>query len=203
MVKKKSARATQKLRSYPDLRDHIRALENENLLRVVDLPINKDTELFPLVRWQVRGGVPDEERKAWLFTNVTDSKGKKYDMPVLIGAWGGNKKIYSIGLGCPLEKSNDLWEKALSNPIPPREIFDASCQEIIIEGTELDQPGNALDALPVPISTPGWDNAPLPKCPTPAAFDSGVWGDRGRASLVPLLLAIMPSSRDGPCPGAT
>ena len=161
MVKKKSTGATQKSRIYPDLRDHIRALENENLLRVVDLPINKDTELFPLVRWQVRGGVPDEERKAWLFTNVTDSKGKKYDMPVLIGAWGGNKKIYSIGLGCPLDKSNDLWEKALSNPIPPREIFDASCQEIIIEGTELDQPGNALDALPVPISTPGWDNAPF------------------------------------------
>ena len=62
MVKKKSAGATQKSRVYPDLRDHIRALENENLLRVVDLPINKDTELFPLVRWQVRGGVPDEER---------------------------------------------------------------------------------------------------------------------------------------------
>ena len=44
MVKKKSAGATQKSRAYPDLRDHIRALENENLLRVVDLPINKDTE---------------------------------------------------------------------------------------------------------------------------------------------------------------
>ena len=126
----------------------------------LDIPINKDTELFPLVRWQVRGGVPDEERKAWLFTNVTDSKGKNYDMPVLIGAWGGSEKIYSMGLGCKLEEADDLWDRALSNPIPPREITDAPCHEIIIEGADLDKPGNGLDALAVPISTPGWDNAP-------------------------------------------
>jgi len=148
-------------RDYPDLRDHVKALEQAGLLRVVDIPINKDTELFPLVRWQVRGGVPDEERKAWLFTNVTDSKGKKYDMPVLIGAWGGSDKIYSLGLGCDLEDSNDLWDRALSNPIPPREITDAPCHEVIIEGADLDKAGNGLDALPVPISTPGWDNAPF------------------------------------------
>jgi UbiD family decarboxylase len=148
-------------RNYPDLRDHLKALEDAGLLRTVDIPINKDTELFPLVRWQVRGGVPDEERKAWLFTNVTDSKGKKYNMPVLIGAWGGNEEIYSLGLGCPLEDSNALWERALSNPIAPREISDAPCQEVVIEGAELDKPDNGLDALPVPISTPGWDNAPF------------------------------------------
>ncbi|MEE8334758.1 MAG: UbiD family decarboxylase [Alphaproteobacteria bacterium] len=148
-------------RGYRDLDDHLAALEKEGLLRVVDIPINKDTELFPLVRWQVRGGVADEDRKAWLFTNVTDSKGKKYDMPVLIGAWGGSEKIYSMALGCALEDSHALWARALSDPIPPREISEAPCQEVVIEGEALDQPGNALDALPVPISTPGWDNAPF------------------------------------------
>jgi 4-hydroxy-3-polyprenylbenzoate decarboxylase len=148
-------------RGYPDLRDHLKALEKADLLRVVDIPINKDTELVPLVRWQVRGGVPDEERKAWLFTNVIDSKGRQYDMPVLIGAWGGSEKIYSLGLGCPLEDSNELWERALTEPVPPQEIADAPCQEVVIESVDLDRPGNGLDALPVPISTPGWDNAPF------------------------------------------
>jgi hypothetical protein len=44
-------------RSYPDLHEHILALARENLLVVVDEPINKDTEMHPLVRWQYRGGI--------------------------------------------------------------------------------------------------------------------------------------------------
>ena len=36
----------------------------------------------------------------------------------------------------------------------------APCHEIVITGEELRQPGNGLDGIPVPISTPGWDNAP-------------------------------------------
>ena len=30
----------------------------------------------------------------------------------------------------------------------------------MITGNDLDEDGHALDGLPVPISTPGWDNAP-------------------------------------------
>jgi len=36
----------------------------------------------------------------------------------------------------------------------------APCHDIIIEGDALDREGQGLDGLPVPISTPGWDNAP-------------------------------------------
>ena len=53
----------------------IDALDKEGLLIRVDGPINKDTELHPLVRWQFRGGISEKDRKAWLFTNVIDSKG--------------------------------------------------------------------------------------------------------------------------------
>ena len=49
---------------------------------------------------------------------------------------------------------------AIANPIPPRVVEDAPCQEIVITGADLDADGMALDGLPVPISTPGWDNAP-------------------------------------------
>ena len=50
---------------YPDLQDHISALEEAGLLFRIDRPVNKDTELHPLVRWQFRGGIPrtDESLK--------------------------------------------------------------------------------------------------------------------------------------------
>lgn len=147
-------------RAYPDLHDHIRALEAAGQLRRVDIPINKDTELFPLVRWQFRGGVPEEDRKAWLFTNVTDSKGRRYEMPVLIGAVASNIDIYSIGLGVSPEQSIATWSNALAHPIPPRVVTDAVCQEVVIAGAALDEPGCGLDALPIPLATPGWDSSP-------------------------------------------
>ena len=147
-------------RGYSDLHDHIRALDDAGLLRRVDIPVNKDTELYPLVRWQFRGGVPEEDRKAWLFTNVTDAKGRTYDMPVLIGAVASCIEMYRIGLGVPLDKAFETWSRALANPIPPRVVDTAPCQDIVIVGKDLDTPGQALDAFPLPISTPGWDNAP-------------------------------------------
>jgi 3-polyprenyl-4-hydroxybenzoate decarboxylase len=156
-------------RDYHDLHDHIRALDDAGLLRRVDLPINKDTELYPLVRWQFRGGVPEEDRKAWLFTNVTDAKGRRYDIPVLIGAVASCIEMYRIGLGVPLDKAFETWSRALANPIPPRVVDAAPCQDIVIVGKDLDVPGQALDALPLPISTPGWDNAQRassPRIPT-------------------------------------
>ena len=64
-------------RDYPDLHDHIVALEKAGYLIRVERPINKDTEMHPLVRWQFRGGIPEHERKAFLFTNVVDSHGKR------------------------------------------------------------------------------------------------------------------------------
>ena len=44
-------------RGYPDLHDHIMALDEAGLLVTVERPINKDTEMHPLVRWQFRGGI--------------------------------------------------------------------------------------------------------------------------------------------------
>src|SRR5581483_4663159 len=85
---------------YPDLHDHIRALEKAGQLVRVERAINKDTEMHPLVRWQFRGGIEEKDRKAFLFTNVTDSKGRKYDIPVLVGGLAANREIYRIGIGC-------------------------------------------------------------------------------------------------------
>jgi 4-hydroxy-3-polyprenylbenzoate decarboxylase len=146
--------------SYPDLHDHIRALDKAGLLITVDRPINKDTEMHPLVRWQFRGGIEEKDRKAFLFTNVVDSKGRKYDIPVLVGGLAANREIYRIGLGCRFEEMDARWVRATQNPIPPRIVDDAACHEIVITGKALDKPGNGLDGIPLPISTPGWDIAP-------------------------------------------
>jgi 4-hydroxy-3-polyprenylbenzoate decarboxylase len=147
-------------RGYPDLHDHLKTLEKAGLLITVNRKINKDTEMHPLVRWQFRGGIEEKDRKAFLFTNVTDSKKRKFDIPVVVGVLAANREIYRLGMNCDLDKINETWIKAMANPIPPRVVTNAPCQEIVIEGKELDKPGRGLDAIPVPISTPGWDNAP-------------------------------------------
>ena len=48
-------------RPYPDLHAHVLALADAGLLQVIDEPINKDTEMHPLVRWQYRGGIAEAE----------------------------------------------------------------------------------------------------------------------------------------------
>ena len=147
-------------RPYPDLHAHVLALARAGLLHVIDEPINKDTEMHPLVRWQYRGGIAEKDRKAFLFTQPTDSKGRRYDTAVLVAGLAANRDVYRIGFGKPLEEIGATWIKAMAQPLPPRLTTDAPCQEVVTIGEALDRDGAALDGLPVPISTPGWDNAP-------------------------------------------
>ncbi len=153
-------RFPQAKRNYADFHDHVRSLEAAGLLVTIDTPINKDTEMHPLVRWQFRGGIPEAERKVFLFTNVTDSRGRRYDIPVVIGALAANATIYSIGMGVDIGAIGKTWSHAIQNPIPPRTVEAGPCQEMVVTGKELEGEGNGLDALPVPISTPGYDCAP-------------------------------------------
>jgi len=69
-----------------DFQTHLAQLEAKGLLIRVDRPINKDTELHPLVRCQFLGGIAEEDRRAFLFTNVVDSHGRRYEIPVVVGA---------------------------------------------------------------------------------------------------------------------
>ena len=63
-------------RRYADLHEHLDALRKEGLLLTIDEPVDKDSELHPLVRWQYVGGIDEDERMAFLFTNVTDARGR-------------------------------------------------------------------------------------------------------------------------------
>ncbi|MEI9988930.1 MAG: UbiD family decarboxylase [Rhizomicrobium sp.] len=143
-----------------DLQSHLAELEAQGLLVRVDRPINKDTELHPLVRCQFLGGIPEDERRAFLFTNVVDTQGRHYDIPVVVGALAASPRIYAIGLGRAVADIGADWLHAIANPIAPVMVSAPPCQEIVITGDDLKRPGGGLASLPVPISTPGFDAAP-------------------------------------------
>src|SRR6476620_8083715 len=144
---------------WPTLRSYVEGLDKAGKLVRVTIPVNKDTELHPLVRLQFRG-LPENQRKAFLFESVTDSRGRKYDMPVLIGALAASSDIYSLGMGVPVKEISNTWRKAMAKPLKPVEVKQAACQEVVISGDELIRDGGGLSRLPIPISTPGFDNAP-------------------------------------------
>ena len=143
-----------------DFQDHLAALEAQGLLFRVNRPINKDTELHPLVRWQFQGGLAEDQRRAFLFTNVIDSAGRRYDIPVAVGALAASPRIYAVGMGRPVEEIEAAWLNAIANPIPPVAVASPPCQAVVLKGDDLRGSGKGLARLPVPISTPGFDAAP-------------------------------------------
>src|SRR5437879_12299908 len=64
-------------------------------------------------------------------------------------------------MGCALDGINETWNRAMAKPIAPRIVQDAPCHEVVVQGSDRDNPGMGLDSLPIPISTPGWDIAPV------------------------------------------
>lgn len=143
---------------YQDLREHIKALESKGKLVRIKREINKDTELHPLVRWQFRG-LPEAQRKAFLFHNVTDVKGQKYPGTVLVASHAASREIYAIAMMCEPTGITEKWTQAQLHPIAPEMVSAGPVQEEIHRGDSLLE-HEGIEEFPVPISTPGFDNAP-------------------------------------------
>ncbi len=113
------------------------------------------------MRWQFVGGMDEAERKAFLFTNISDGRGSKYDIPVVVGAIAANRAIYSVGMGAPLirdpgevgsrDRSSDRRRASSRAPCVTRSSTKAKRSQ---------GEGQGLDRLPIPVSTPGFDSAP-------------------------------------------
>ena len=81
-------------------------------------------------------------------------------MPVVVGAIAANRGDLQHRHGRQVEDIQAKWDHAIANPIAPRLVNDAVCHEVVIEGEALQGEGHGLDALPIPVSTPGFDSAP-------------------------------------------
>jgi UbiD family decarboxylase len=139
---------------FSDFRAYLDALDARHKLHRWQRAINKDTELMPLMRLQYRG-IADEQRQAFLFENVTDSRGRKHEIRVATGMYGSSREIAAIGLGCdePLE-IYEKWRQALAHPYEPRRVDSAPVQEIVYSGQSLKDFG--VTSLPAPVEEPGF-----------------------------------------------
>jgi len=93
---------------FADLRVFLQELERRGKLYRWRREVNKDSELMPLMRLQYCG-LPDEARRAFLYENVTDARGRRYDMKVLTGAYGASRQIMALGMGC--EDAGEIHSK--------------------------------------------------------------------------------------------
>ncbi|MGH3435857.1 MAG: UbiD family decarboxylase [Sciscionella sp.] len=149
--------------SVRDFREYLSLLDDRGLLVRVRRAINKDTEMVPLVRLQFRG-LPADQRRAFLFENVTDSRGRSFAASVAIGAFAASREVYSAALGTSADGIAARWKQALSASIDPVKVTTGPCKEMVVAGDELESTGG-VDMFPHPISTPGFDPAPFLTAP--------------------------------------
>ena len=135
-------------RGYPDLHEHLDdAEEARPAARQSTAPIDKDSELHPLVRWQFVGGMDEAERKAFLFTNIVDGRGRKYDIPVVVGAIAANRAIYSVGMGVAgRENPGEVGPRDRASDCAARRRATPRATKSCIEGAALQGEGKGSTA---------------------------------------------------------
>src|SRR5215469_780848 len=157
---------------YASLRDFIDRLETTGRLVRVATPVSPSLELTEIQTRLLAEGGP-----AALFENVTCTDGGRYRMPVLVNlfgtvervAWGMDREpqaLREIGRTLAFLKQPEPpggWREALDMlpllrtvmAMRPRTVAAAPCQEIVLQGAEID-----LGVLPVQTCWPG-EPAPL------------------------------------------
>jgi hypothetical protein len=86
---------------------------------------------------QKRQVLPEEERTAFLFENVIDSKGRRYRSPVAIAALAGSAQVYAVGMMCKPEEISEKLAKAQLHPIDPVMVKDGLVHEEVHMGDTL------------------------------------------------------------------
>jgi UbiD family decarboxylase len=141
--------------AYRDIRDYLAALEEKGKLRRIQKSVDRAWELSCLARWMYQA-LPEGERFGLLFEQV-----QGFDIPVMTGILGASRQVYAIALETEPDQINEKWIQALLQPMPPKQVTEAPCQEVVLSGDDMD-----LGSMPIPVWTPGKDAAPYLSCPT-------------------------------------
>ena len=113
---------------------------------------------MPLVRWQFRG-LQQDQRKGFLFENVTNARGEKLSGSVAVSIYAGSPEIYAIGMGCEVKDIRKRWQAAQAAPLKPVVVDYGTVQDEVHMGDNLLEHGG-LEEFPIPNSTPGFDVGP-------------------------------------------
>jgi UbiD family decarboxylase len=139
---------------YEDFRSYLDDLQQRGKLYRWNRAVNKDTELMPLMRLQYRG-IDDDKRQAFLFENVRDGAGKRFDLRVATGVYGSSRNVTALGLGCA--EPGDIYEKwrdALGHMHEPNMVARAPVQDEVYSGPRLKE--FPVTRLPSPVEEPGF-----------------------------------------------
>ena len=138
---------------YRDLREFLAVLEKSGKLLRVARPIVRETELMPFYRLQFRG-LPEEERKAFLFEKVVGVDGSTFGGMMACGVYGASQEIFALGMGCRTGEVRDRWLEAMRFPISPVMTHAAPVHEEIHLGDDLERVG--LRGMIPPVEEPGF-----------------------------------------------
>jgi UbiD family decarboxylase len=142
---------------FSDFRSYLKELDSRGKLHSWQRAIDKDTELMPLMRLQYRG-IADEQRRAFLFEDVRDGHGKRFDIRVATGVYGSSRDVTALGLGCDDPREiYEKWRGAMSHLHEPRVVASAAVQEEVYSGSRLKE--FPITRLPAPVEEPGFSCA--------------------------------------------
>ena len=98
--------------------------------------------------------------RAFLFTQPTDGKGARYDMAVLVAGLAANPRSLSHRLRPAARRDRRRLGEGARRAARAAPRRRCAVPGHLRHRRRARHAGNGLDGLPVPISTPGFDNAP-------------------------------------------
>ena len=75
---------------------------------------------------------------------------------MLVGGLAATPDVYAAGLRCEVTDVGARWEAAYAQPIAPVVVDDGPVHDIVVAAEDHE----GFGSFPIPISTPGFDNAP-------------------------------------------
>lgn len=133
---------------FIDLGSYLHFLEQQNSLKRVRCPVDKDWEIACIARWALES-IPEDQAYGILFENV-----KGHSIPVAVNLYA-SYDLYAAGLGVPRDLLLDHWAQALADPVKPVRSSQAPVHDVVATAESVNMLG-----IPVPVWTPGRDAGP-------------------------------------------